>query len=131
MNYLFDTDILVDILRGEQSIALKIRQIGIILGDISISTLTVFELMEGAYLSNSESELATTINIINGIRNIEINREIASEAGKISSLLKRKGRAIGVGDILIGATAIAGNRTLVTRNIKHFSHIPNLKIIEW
>jgi tRNA(fMet)-specific endonuclease VapC len=34
-------------------------------------------------------------------------------------------------DIFIASIAMASNFTVVTHNIKNFSKIPNLKIIDW
>ncbi len=131
MNYLFDTDIVVDLLRGDLHTIENIKQRNIFIEDISVSVLSVFELMEGAYLSNRESELILTKELIDNFFILDVTKKIASDAGKVSSFLKRKGKTIGIGDILIGVTAVVGNKILVTRNVKHFSVIPNLKIITW
>ena len=45
--------------------------------------------------------------------------------------LKKSGLIIDEFDILIGATAIANNMILVTRNIKHFERLENIKIDNW
>jgi len=34
-------------------------------------------------------------------------------------------------DLLIGATAMAGEFILVTNNVKHFNRLENIKIEEW
>ena len=131
MSYLFDTDILVDLLRGDSSVIKKIEQKNILIENSFVSVLSVFELIEGAHLSNNESELNSTINLINNLNILDLNKKISLEAGKISSDLKKKGKYIGIGDILIGTTAIMKDKILVTRNAKHFSMIPNLKLIIW
>ncbi len=41
--------------------------------------------------------------------------------------LKRIGRA----DLLIASIALANDVTLVTRNLKHFRQVPNLKVVNW
>lgn len=131
MSYLFDTDILVDLLRGDSSVIKKIEQKNILIENSFVSVLSVFELIEGANLSNNESELNSTINLINNLSILDLNKKISLEAGKISSDLKNKGKYIGIGDILIGTTAIMKDKILVTRNARHFSMIPNLKLIIW
>lgn len=45
--------------------------------------------------------------------------------------LKLKGTPIDDFDLLIGATAITNNLTLVTDNTKHFSRIEKLKQENW
>ena len=131
MNYLFDTDVLVDILRGDKSIIREIERKNILLSDCSISVLTVFELIEGAHLANDKSELASTINLVNSLQILDLDKEISSETGKISSQLKKKGKTLGIGDILIGTSAIIKDKIMITRNIKHYSSIPNLRLNVW
>ena len=41
--------------------------------------------------------------------------------------LKRIRRA----DLLIASIALANDVTLVTRNLKHFRQVPNLKVVNW
>ena len=131
MNYLLDTDVLVDLLRGDPIVIENLKQKNIVIGEEFISVLSVFELMEGAYLANRESELILIKELINTLYVLNLNQKIASEAGKISSFLKKKGKNIGTGDILIGATAVVENKILITRNSKHFSAIPNIKLTSW
>jgi tRNA(fMet)-specific endonuclease VapC len=38
---------------------------------------------------------------------------------------------IGHNDVLIGATAIENDLTLITNNINHFSRIPGLSLDNW
>ncbi|MCY2987404.1 MAG: PIN domain-containing protein [Planctomycetota bacterium] len=40
-------------------------------------------------------------------------------------------RKIGRADLLISAIALATDATLVTRNLKHFRQVPNLKVENW
>ncbi len=48
--------------------------------------------------------------------------------GVIRGELQRRGEAIGDPDLLIAATALDHDLTLLTRNRKHFTRIPNLKL---
>ncbi len=49
---------------------------------------------------------------------------------RIRGELRRTGKIIGDFDILIAATAIQHNLTLVTRNIKDYQRIPDLKMYQ-
>jgi tRNA(fMet)-specific endonuclease VapC len=40
-------------------------------------------------------------------------------------------RKVGRGDLLIASISLAHRATLVTRNLKDFDRIPNLKIVNW
>lgn len=56
----------------------------------------------------------------------------AAEAyGSIRAELKRQGRLIGSNDLLIAATALAYDLTLVTHNTREFSRVPGLRLEDW
>jgi predicted nucleic acid-binding protein len=46
----------------------------------------------------------------------------------LRSEMKRQGRLLPTPDLLIAATALHHNLTLVTRNRKHFDRIPSLNV---
>ena len=52
-------------------------------------------------------------------------------AGDVLAHLARRGELIGVEDLLIGATALAREYTVVTGNVRHFERIPNLRVENW
>ena len=45
--------------------------------------------------------------------------------------MERRGLGIGPMDILIVATALAHNATLVTRNVREFGRIQGLVVVDW
>ncbi len=51
--------------------------------------------------------------------------------GLIRAELERVGRPIGRNDLLIAAHARALSATLVTRNVREFSRVPDLVIEDW
>jgi predicted nucleic acid-binding protein len=55
----------------------------------------------------------------------------ALTAGDVLAYLARRGELIGVEDLLIGATALAREYTVVTGNVRHFERIPNLRVENW
>ncbi len=52
-------------------------------------------------------------------------------AGDLLAVLESRGTPIGVEDVLIGATALQENLTVVTRNTRHFRKIPGLEVESW
>ena len=51
--------------------------------------------------------------------------------GKIKSALEKKGTPIGPNDLLIAATALANQATLVTANLDEFSRVEGLCLEDW
>jgi tRNA(fMet)-specific endonuclease VapC len=128
IRYLIDTDILIDYtLRREPST----HMLSDLLEDgVAISILSYGELLEGILGRQSlqEREDAVT-SILEIVTLINLSEEIVRMFAEVRSGLRRTGRLIGDFDILIGATAVIHDLTLLTRNVRHFERIPHLRIL--
>lgn len=51
--------------------------------------------------------------------------------GKLKALLSRRGAIVADADLLMAATALFYDATLVTSNVRHFSRFDNLKLDSW
>lgn len=126
MNYLLDTDTVVDYIRGRQKIPEEAIQKG-----IGISIITYGELMYGAWKSANKDRALTIIDDFLStlkISVIELDEEIMRVYGEIKAHLEVKGEKLSDFDLLIGVTAQMKKLSLMTKNIKHFKRIPHLKI---
>lgn len=127
MKYLLDTNIIIDHIRGRKEIQRKMAKEG-----ISVSIISYGELLYGAEKSVNKTK---SIEIINELfRNLPIritplNEDIMKIYANIKAGLEIKGEKLHDFDILIAASALNNSFTLITRNIKHFGRIPNLKFI--
>jgi len=122
MAYLIDTDIIIFSLKGDsrvQSWMLKNQNV-----PKSISVITFGELIYGARKSmHPEKNIATTNRIAELFPIIDINKGIITVFGEIKAILEQKGTGIEDMDLLIAATAIYMDLSLVTSNKNHFSRI--------
>lgn len=120
--YIIDTDILIDYLRLQEkainfldSLSRKER---------CIAFLTVFELLKGC--SNKEQE-ARISRFTKKFGILDLNADIAKTALQIYRV-KRWTIGLGIADSFIAATALRYKCELVTRNIKHYQSIEDLKL---
>ncbi len=124
-----DTNIVVEYLRGNQSIA---EQIAAHLPDIAISSLTLAELLYGAQVSARPNENADKINqLLEIIEVIDFDQTSAEHYSRVRAALKHRGKPAGEMDMLIAAVTFAHEATLVTHNTKHFENIEGLKLEDW
>jgi tRNA(fMet)-specific endonuclease VapC len=57
--------------------------------------------------------------------------ETVEAFGKMKATLEVQGLRLADLDLIIAATALARNLTLVSNNQKHFCRIPGLKLVNW
>ena len=130
MAYLIDTDTIIFALRNDKNVLAKFHENKDI--PISISMITYSELIFGAKRSQNEQKNMIKVNHIRDIYPIEaLNEGVMEVFADIKAKLIDNGIRIDDMDLLIAATAIYNDLTLVTNNTKHFKNIPNLKIENW
>ncbi|MCL2101593.1 MAG: type II toxin-antitoxin system VapC family toxin [Fibromonadales bacterium] len=125
INYLLDTCILIDFLRGNKSIY------DIIVDNenvkLSMSTITVMELVVGAF---NKKEILYIQKAFSKINTIYINEEI-SKLGQELLIKYNKSHNLVIDDALIAATALATGLELMTYNKVDFQYIPNIKLYQF
>ena len=127
MKYLFDTNIIIDVLRNNIELDSKFLEAG-----AGINTITLAELYCGVEKSQNKEKSRTKLNDLIEDFDLEIV-DFGSSAsivfGKLKSLLEVKGNRLDDMDLLIASTAIAEGKTLVSNNLKHFERIKNLIVV--
>ena len=130
VHYLIDTNIIIYRLKNLGNVNanfLKNKD-----NHMSLSVISYGELVFGAKKSKAVEKNMETVNAIKSIFPLlEITSEIMNIFGEIKAYTQKIGKTIDDMDLLIAATAITNNFTLVTHNMKHFENIPNLKVEDW
>ncbi|MFH1592293.1 MAG: type II toxin-antitoxin system VapC family toxin [Candidatus Woesearchaeota archaeon] len=130
--YLLDSDVIVGFLRGNTGAVEKIKNLEEKNASLCISSISIHELLEGAYLSLKPKENLEAIrDFVNRVVVLDFTFDCAKISGKISADLTRKGEKIGDIDVLLSSIAICNGLILVTRNTRHFSKINILKLLAW
>jgi predicted nucleic acid-binding protein len=124
LNYLLDTCILIDYLRGEPSVYdlfVKDEQ-----AKLSMSTITMMELMIGALNKREETYIQKAFKKIDVIY---IDEDISKMAENLI-VAYSKSHNLQIDDALIAATSIKMNVKLITYNIKDFKYIPDIQLYQ-
>jgi len=99
---------------------------------IGISIVTLAELRYGAaYSTHPDSNNSAIDAFVDGIVVLGFDPEAARIFGDIKADLRRAGTLIEDLDLIIAATALARDLTLVTNNTDHFGRIPGLNLENW
>jgi predicted nucleic acid-binding protein len=125
LNYLLDTCILIDYLRGEPSVYdlfVKDKRT-----KLSMSTVTMMELMIGAL---NKREVNYIQKAFKKIDIIYIDEDISRMAENL--IIKyTKSHNLQIDDALIAATSIKMNVKLITYNIRDFRYIPDIQLYQF
>jgi tRNA(fMet)-specific endonuclease VapC len=122
MSFLIDTDYVADFLKGRPDAMLLLRSLP--REQIAISVITFGEVIEGITFGQDRRRHEQGFRQFLRIADVlPLNRATMRRFASIRGALRAQGDLIPDMDLLIGATAIATNRTLVTRNRRHFNRL--------
>jgi len=130
MIYLLDTNTLIYYFKGMGDVAKRLLSTSP--SEIALSTIVLFELEVGIAKSMSPRKRKAQLQEFTSLVNIvSFDRAAAELAAEIRAKLEKRGVLIGPYDILVAASALATNSTLVTHNTKEFERVESLKIEDW
>ena len=120
MSYLVDTDILIDVSKGNQGAVEFLDE----LENSKISVISAMELIVGA---RNKEEIKIIDEFLSNYERFLINEEITIRALELIKLHSLSD-GLSIPDAFIASTAINKNLTLMTKNIKHFKVIKGIKL---
>ena len=127
-SYLIDTDWIIHYLNGQRETVkrlVSLRKEG-----LAISVISLAELYEGVYYStNPEGDKKALDDFLTGVSILGLEDEICKIFGKERGKLRKLKIVIGDFDLLIAATCLCYNLTLLTNNIRHFRMVEGLNIV--
>lgn len=127
--YLLDTNVCVEFFKKNSRIGHRMEQLES--GQLYISVITLAELKYGAQKSNRQQHHLKLIeSFLDEVEVLSIDAcldKFASEKARLS----QAGSLVDNFDLLIGATAVHHNLTLVTNNTKHFQRIQGIQLEDW
>ena len=128
---MLDTNICIYIIKNKPlSVRKKFQAYEI--GELCISSVTVSELMYGAYKSmHTEKNLLALEHFLMPFEIVDYDYVASVEYGKIRADLEKKGQVIGGMDMQIAGHARALDVVLVSNNLKEFRRVADLKLDNW
>ena len=126
---MLDTNVCVHFMRGLHGVQLRMAKVKPT--NCHISEITYAELLFG--VENSEHRKLNQENLDHFMLRVSV----LSISSAIPVYAKERARIESIGqplddfDLLIGATAIHHNMTLVTNNTKHFQRLKGIKLEDW
>lgn len=128
--YLLETSTCIELLRGNETVRQKCIEQN---QYCCISAITAIELLYGAYNAPEkyrEQELSKARLLIDYYTIVGVD-DIPEFFCSEKCRLEKIGNIIEDFDLMIGATGVIGDLTVVTHNAKHFSRIEGIKLEDW
>jgi tRNA(fMet)-specific endonuclease VapC len=124
-----DTSFIIDIMKSNKEAIEKAEEIEKSGSTIAVTSISIFELFVGIGLSiKQDQERYKIARVLNSLSIISFDEDSAREAGRIFAQKRRNGSTIDPEDSMIAGICAKRNEILITRNLKHFSDIENVKI---
>jgi tRNA(fMet)-specific endonuclease VapC len=127
LRYLVDTDWIIHYLNGHRAIVSRLKT----LSDqgCAVSVISLAELYEGVYFSSNPTGNEQALgDFLLGVTMLGIDAETCKIFGQHRGRLRAAGKMVGDFDLLIGATGLRYELTVLTNNRRHFSLIDGLAI---
>ena len=129
--YVLDTRICVDLMRGQLPLAYDIMR-NCNPGQFAIPAIVVAELEFGIEKSNDPIKTRRlTERFLAPFEIAPFDATCARAYGAIRNQLRQDGSPIGPNDMLIAATAMALQATLVSGNLREFKRVKGLRLENW
>jgi predicted nucleic acid-binding protein len=124
-----DTDVLIDHLRGDEETIRRIKKLEDEGKILSTTTVNSFELYYGAEKTGKrEKNVEAVRRLLDKLVVLEFDGRSAEKAGELAARLESEGNSIGFRDIFIGSTVITNDVELLSKNVRHFEKIHELKL---
>ncbi len=128
---LLDTDVCIHILNGREPELIE-RFRAHAPTELVLCSIVRAELLYGAQRSARVTENLDRVRLFaEPLQTLPFDDRCAESYGIIRSQLTDTGTPIGPNDLLIAATCVAFECTLVTRNRREFERVPGLQIETW
>lgn len=124
-----DTTFLIDLMLKDEGAVNKTESLLRDSVPILVGTPTVFELYIGVGLSRkSEEEKDKVLATLRSLTQLSLDTNSAILAGLIYAQKSSEGFTIDPEDAMLAGIAVENQQPILTRNKRHFSGIPDLKV---
>ena len=129
---LLDTDALSEVIKGRDGLVAQRAQKYLRTHKrFTFSIITRYEILRGLKAKMALQQIAVFEDRCRESRVLPLTDTVVVQAAEIYAELHRRGRLISDADILIAATALTHDLTLVTENTGHFDRITGLRLESW
>ena len=131
MTYALDTNIVSYFLKGNPTVVARMRIENSKGNKFVIPPIVYFEIQNCLLKNNSESKMTIFKKMYSFGGIGVIDKTVLDIASTVKLKMQQQGKGISDDDLFIAAYCIRHNLPLVTNNMKHFTNIENMEILNW
>ena len=133
MGTLIDTSVLIAAQRGQIDLDAIVDAEGD--DDVAIASVCAAELLHGPHrlttaVARTRAE-RTVEHLLEQFPILMFDMDIARVHAHLAADLASRGAKVGAHDLMIAATALAGEYRIATRDMRSFPKIPGLDVVRW
>jgi len=129
MSFLLDTDICSVHLKRNTTLSSRFLQYT---GGLHLSAVSLCELYTWVLRGTAPPiRLQGLQELLNDMRVLDVTPAVAEKYGQLQAGLLDAGRPAPGMDLMIAATALVHDLTLVTHNVQDFEDVPALRVVDW
>ncbi len=117
---ILDTDILSELLKQHPLVTQRVRRYLAEHDRLAFSIITRYELLRGLKAKQASAQEAAFSLLCQASLILPLTDQVVERAATLYGELHRQGALLPDADLLIAATALEAQRTLVTNNLSHF-----------
>jgi tRNA(fMet)-specific endonuclease VapC len=130
--FVLDSNTISYYFRGDTQVVPRMQAISP--ANLGVPAIVEYELRFGLQRLPADAaapRLAALNALLRPMQKLPFDSECAIQAARIRAELEAAGTPIGPHDILIAATALRHQATLITRNVREFSRVADLQLLNW
>lgn len=128
---LIDTDILSELLKQHPLVTQRTRVYLAEHHRLTFSIITQYEILRGLKAKQAHTQEIAFSALCQVSLVLPLTEQVIARAAALYGELYRRGELIADADLLIAATALDAEHTLITNNLSHFQRILGLSIENW
>ena len=130
--YCLDSNIIIEIFKGNFDMKDKLVNLQENNKEFFINPIILSELYKGVYTSNKKEAVMKFLeDFLREVVMLEFDKESCRVFGELYYNLVKKGKITQETDLMIASICVRNNLTLITHNKKHFENISELNVEFW
>lgn len=136
LGVILDSSVVIEAERNRLNVADFLKYVRTRVGErtIAMSSIGLAELVHGVYRANTDDRRLRRRAFLNAMKLVvpiyPVTENTAEMVGRISGEMAAQGVIIPFEDLLIGGCALERGYGVATRNHRHFSKIPGLRLVD-